>query len=332
MDNKFMQAKFFKNCLSIKRTEEGIIPLRFTEKQLTAYEGVPVRKLRSLCPSGICFELMTDADSIKINYTVKGHARDWDYFDLWVNDEMVDCIGARPIQGVQKEVCFTIPASADPLKKVTLYLPHVAELVITDIELPGNAAAEPTEAFSKNLLCLGDSITQGMDALHPSGTYPALLSRWFGMNLLNQGVGGYVFNADSLDLNLPYQPDMITVAYGTNDWGSCASPEEFRENCSKFLADLTAQFADVRIFVITPFWRKDLNETRNSGSFFDICNTIVELCGSYPAITVIDGMKAIPHMSEYFGDQKLHPTDAGFQHIAAFIAKSILLSRARGGE
>ena len=43
---------------------------------------------------------------------------------------------------------------------------------------------------------------------------PVQLARFFEMDLLNQGVGGYIFNARSLDEEISYQPDVVTVAYG----------------------------------------------------------------------------------------------------------------------
>ena len=67
-------------------------------------------------------------------------------------------------------------------------------------------------------LALGDSITQGMVAIRPSGIYPSLISERFGLGLINAGVGGIRFDSDEIDY-IGFEPDIITVALGCNDWG-----------------------------------------------------------------------------------------------------------------
>ena len=38
------------------------------------------------------------------------------------------------------------------------------------------------------------------------------------MNILNQAIAGDMFNAMNIDEELPFQPEAVFVAYGTNDW------------------------------------------------------------------------------------------------------------------
>src|SRR5690606_37350992 len=112
----------------------------------------------------------------------------------------------------ETEAVFRYELDGAAMRRVTIYLPHLAELTIQAIRYSDGAVVEPASASppAGRLLCLGDSITQGMDAKYPSSTYPVLLSRFLGMHVLNHGVGGYLFDKSSLAPKLAYEPDLIT--------------------------------------------------------------------------------------------------------------------------
>lgn len=324
MSNILANPKIFKNCLGIVESEEGIIPLRFTEKQLKQYTEVEAFRLRSYCPSGICIDVNTDTRFIKMKYKVKGFARNWLYFDVFVNDILTASIGSDKIESNNGEFYYELPAEVNGMNRITIYLPHIAEIIICDMEFSKGACVEPTQEYSKDLLCLGDSITQGMVAIKPSASYAVLLSRFFKMNLLNQGVGGYYFNEKSLDRNLPYKPDIVTIAYGTNDWGRFSNFNDFYEACSSYIDKVVEMYDDSKIYVITPLWRSDIAEMRSAGSFFDVSEGIKKICIKYSQITIVDGMELIPHSTDYFGDG-LHPTQEGFLHMAMNLVKRVSL-------
>src|SRR5690606_41533466 len=60
---------------------------------------------------------------------------------------------------------------------------------------------------------------------------------------------------------------LITVAYGTNDWGKFASIAEFRMQCEGYIATLTACYPKADVAVLTPLWRKDWGTPREMGTF-----------------------------------------------------------------
>lgn len=313
----------FKNCLELKQTPEGIMPVRFTPKQMEAYRPVPVRFIRANSPSSVCLDFSTDSSFVRIEFSIKGIARNWAFFDVYINNEFTGSLGSSPISESLGRIDFAIPQTDRKVNRLTIYLPHLVELTIKSIELSEGSKIEAEEEYSKKLLCLGDSITQGMDAQYPSCTYPLQLSRYFGMELLNQGVGGYVFNRDSLDEAISFSPDIITVAYGTNDWGVCKSAAEFEENCRAYMDRLTAIFPRARVFLITPTWRKDIDGTGRPFSFSELSGIMLGMCSSYTNMSAVNGLEMVPHMPEFFGDQSLHPNDRGFMHYAVNLMKEI---------
>ena len=246
----------------------------------------------------------------------------WDmaYFDLFVDGVWIKSEGHEPVNSGNYETFFTLPEH-NGKRNITIYLPYCVELELHKLEFSPGAVVEVAEPRPKKLLCLGDSITQGSYAKYPSNTYPVLLSNFLNMQLLNQGVGGYIYNADSLDLGLPYQPDLITVAYGTNDWSKCSSISQFRSNCANYMHKLVSMFPEARIYVMTPIWRPDKQDLKKTGALHDISRVITEECSTYSNLRVIDGLSLVPHLLYLFDG--VHPKDEGFLHMAMNLVKII---------
>lgn len=313
----------FKGCIDIEELDGGIRPIRFTRKQFSVYEDNAALGLRSRCPSGICIDIETNASYIAFDYNIEGWARDWLYFDVFLNNVFVHTIGCSPIEEAKGSFHYNIP-KVHKFNRVTIYLPHLVDIVLYNLRVSYGASIRAVSNYEKNLLCLGDSITQGMDGKYPSSSYPVLLSRFIGANILNQGVGGDVFNVHNLDPSLPFEPDIITVAYGTNDWGLCKSMSEFERNCREYIDALMDMYEECKIFVITPIWRSDINEIKPMGDMQSLKNSIYSICEEYPQIDVIDGQMLVPNMPHFFGDKSVHPSDEGFLHMAINLLRYIM--------
>jgi lysophospholipase L1-like esterase len=266
--------------------------------------------------------MSTDSDFIRFDYIRKGSTRKYLYFNIWVDGRWVADVGEENPEGSEGTFSYVLPGQPGAIRRVCIDLPHNSELWFRTFELSSGAKCEAVSQAPGGLLCLGDSITQGMDGKHPSGTYTALLARALDLPLLNQGVGGYIFEAESLDENLPYKPQIVTIAYGTNDWGRCDTMEQFRAKCAAYIDAASRQFADARIYVMTPIWRKIRNEPKPLGTFDELVRTMQDICAEYPSIQVIDGESLLAHCPRLFADGT-HPTDEGFAHMALNLYKQI---------
>ncbi|WP_282939278.1 SGNH/GDSL hydrolase family protein [Paenibacillus sp. RC67] len=316
----------FANTLRIEQTGEELVPVRFTESQMKLYSKEERFHVRSHCPAGICLDFVSDTTSVELNYTLGSMVRKWAYFDIWLNDEMVASLGSDTLEEDQGKVFYELDTAlpVGEQRRWTIYLPQNATLTFHSLKLSEGATIEAAKPHRRNLLCLGDSITQGMDAKKPSSTYAVLLSRALEMNLLNHGVGGYVFDANSLDESLPYKPDLITIAYGTNDWGRFETLDLFRYHCAEFMSKAAKLYAGIPMYVLTPYWRADQNKEVPMGTLQQLSDILREIGEAYPNITVVDGQKLIPHLPALFGDAYLHPNDEGFLHIAMNLFKQIV--------
>jgi hypothetical protein len=95
------------------------------------------------------------------------------------------------IQQTLNHFYFELPMLQHPVR-LTVYLPQLVQIKLFNLEVSPGAGVEKAPRFPRNLLCLGDSITQGMEAVHPSFSYPVLLSRFLNMNLAGKEKRGAI--------------------------------------------------------------------------------------------------------------------------------------------
>ena len=171
-------------------------------------------------------------------------------------------------------------------------------------------------------LALGDSITQGMVAIHPSGTYPSLISEQLDLELINAGVGGIRFASGELDY-IGIEPDIITVALGCNDWG--VPKEELEASVSDYLECLLSLYKCRNIHFILPIWRSDAEQVNADMTFIQHREIIRKVASRYPFINIVDGYALLPCDEYYYGDPtgKVHPNDEGFLRYAMALMKYI---------
>ena len=189
------------------------------------------------------------------------------------------------------------------------------------LTLSDNATLTPVKP-AKKLLAFGDSITQGYDANRPSQRYTAQVADRLGYEEINKGIGGEIFFPSIATLPESFTPDLITVAYGTNDWGLCTEAK-LRDYCTAFYTNLRKTYPNTPIVALTPIWRKNHNEIRKFGEFHHVEPTIRECVATIPNVTVLRGYDFVPHDEVYFNDLTLHPNDQGFTFYAEAVYQAL---------
>ena len=310
-----------KNCLAFEETKRGVLPLRFDPRQLSRFAQEAGRKIRSLCPTGVCLEFSTDAAYVILDYEIADPVRDWYFFDIWIDGVLSEHHGQRPIKSQSGSLRITLDSTSGS-KRVTVYLPHTVNVFLKSLNIPSTSPPDAAEDPDDRIICFGDSITQGVGAYFPSSTYPVMLSRLLGLGLLNQGLGGYYFDREGLPETLEEAPKIVTVAFGTNDWSRVKDAAELEENCRLFFDRLMDLAGRSEIWAITPLWRTDALTLNNGLSFEALSDVIRKVCISYGSVSVIDGMTLVPHVTAYFRDERLHPNDLGFLHYGLNLYRS----------
>ena len=172
------------------------------------------------------------------------------------------------------------------------------------------------------MIMFGDSITQGYDAVYPSLTYASIVARELDADAINKGIGGETFFPELASLADPVKPEIVTVAYGTNDWNVCTR-EHFDKSCREFYENVCRTYPNSKIFAITPTWRADYDrETKFGAPHAELDGIIRGLISDLP-VSILSGYSLLPRVRSFFADEYLHPNDLGFSVYARELLKQI---------
>ena len=324
-----------KGALQIEETPEGKFKFyRFDAHGRNYYENIATvdMTLKSLSPAGIFLEFVTDSDVFEFTYDVKkASSRVYYYFDVYVDDilrthkgeqDMWICHGNIKLDLTQFSHKLCSGKESGSEHKVTLWLPALSHCQLSNVTLSDGATVKPVP-YTRKMLCFGDSITQGYDAYFPSKTYVARLAKHFDAFTVNNAIGGEKFVPALLNENPEFIPDIITVAYGTNDW-SGKPRAEFEKLCTEFFEKAAKIYPNAEKFAILPIWRADGKRipVKFEGTFDEACD-FIEARAIENGFHVIDGRYLIPRDPAFYWDSRLHPNDMGFGEYAAGLITEI---------
>ena len=316
-----------KGVLTVSEEDGWLRLYRFTEKQGNYYfEKTPDTFYpKTFAAAGMKLECVTDADEISFDFRVfPASSRAFYSVDLYIDgvfcDEHYVMNSRREKSG---KVVFALPEGAH---RLTVYFPNLMRMDIAGVRLTGASFADPVPSKMK-ILCLGDSITQGYDAYHSSLSYVNRLSEVLDAEVLDQAIGGEIFDAKILDEELPFEPDLVLVAYGTNDWAVQPDRETFLTAAETFFGKIKRIYSDKKLVYISPIWRGDYqrpfgNQDTNVGPFEESVAALQALAREN-GLLVVDGAPLTPHISDFFADQILHPNDLGFGFYAENLLRAL---------
>lgn len=252
-------------------------------------------------------EFTTDATRISFDYKIPWIGSE-DSFEICI-DNLISNI--KYLKDIEKEgtIIFDMPEGT---KNVIVYLPADALAVIKNFEI--NGTYKPAVKGEK-VLWLGDSITQGYGPLRSSQTYVSVANRLLNYDIINQGIGGYIYDPKVLTEMEGYRPDKIIVALGTNQYGT-----ETMDDIEEYYEIITKLYKDVPILAITPLWRGDNPE--GVPTLIKFCENLKEILKKYDIVTMVEGWKMVPHLEEYYLDN-LHPNQLGTEVYARNLVREI---------
>ncbi len=304
---------------------DGRIELhRFTKEQQDMYESVSEDfYIKSFATSNISLEFDTDSKFLGLEVSVKGGNSDCSFVhSVFADEERIGELSGY-VDSVEDRTLFKKEFSLKTgMKRVRIVFPWSAASSIVSLELDEGAKLIPVTKDCK-LLIFGDSITQGYCAEQPERAYAVQLAKFMNAEARNKAIGAEHFYPPLACLKDDFEPDVITVAYGTNDW-SHHTKEEFEETCTKFYHNLRATYPKAKIFAMTPLWRANLHDKKPIGMPLRyITEYITGVVERIPDVTVIDCFDFIPHELQYYQADGLHPADAGFDHYAKNLWEAI---------
>ncbi len=319
-------------AVRIEEIDNGIHFYRFTKQQEELYKNRSDDFYKkTFATSGVQMRFRTNSQTLFLRTEITGgSSRTYFAFDVFINGVKIDTLdNFSDIDIPQNYTTLKLPHGEFSKKfnlgvgdkEVCIYFPWSVNAVVKELTLDDDSFIKSSKP-NKRMLCFGDSITHGYDALYPCNKYITKLADVLNAEEYNKAIGGEIFFPELAATREDFEPDYITVAYGTNDWNRC-DEVEFTHNCKEFLYNLNINYPNSKIFVITPIWRKEMNEIRQFGEFKNIEKIIKNQAEEFENISVVQGFEFVPQNENLFADLRLHPNDKGFEYYFKNLSKHI---------
>lgn len=298
VSNEELKNIYF-GALSFRETEDGYLQaFQYNQKQMDYFEKA----------FDFWFERCTATTAKTLEFHTHATKVSFDYKMIWKGseDSVEACVNGlitqiHYIKDMAQEgtLCFELPEGE---KDVVIYLCADATMLIRNFEI--SDTYQPAVKGEK-VLWLGDSITQGFGPLRSSCTYVSVANRLLNYDILNQGIGGYVYDKNALEPMGDYRPAKIIVAMGTNQYGT-----ETMKDIEEYYVRLKEVYGDTPVLCVTPLWRGDGESPESVKILESFCEKVKAIAGKYSNVKIVDGFRLVPHLPEYFLDN-LHPNCLG---------------------
>ena len=304
-------------------TPDGIRFDKCTKRQIEAWYamGEPYGK-NSETATGVRLDFLTDSKSLAFDLA------SGNFVDVYFDGVLRHHINVNELHKEGKAPVFVIDKPLGEIggeTRVTVYFSsHNAITVLKYLELDDGATVKRPD-YAKKLLFCGDSITQGWNSQWDSLSFANNISRFFDAESVVQGVGGAVFREDTFDPDLPFDPDAVVIAYGTNDYYFYKSYDDIRAHCRAYLTRVKEFYADKGkpVFVLMPLWRGDRFYEGAAGDFATVRQIQAEEAKKLGLIS-IDTINFVPPLADFFSDKVLHPNAVGFGIYTQNIIKEMV--------
>lgn len=305
------------------QTERGISFSKCTDRQIAAfYELRDWLKPNAEATTGVRLDFETDSKQMELELSrgarveicLNGVLRYW-----------FDCNALRKEKKTISVPLNSVFGEPRAVTRVTVYLPsHGEGGILRFLKLDDDSFVRCPK-YSRRLLFIGDSITQGWNSGWDCMSFANSISRFLDAESVVQGVGGAFYAETTFDPDLPFLPDAVIIAYGTNDFYSYSSLEELREHCGAYLNCVRSAYAEqgIPVFVLLPIWRADRFGDSAVGDFAAV-RQLYAAEARKQGLHMIDTADFVPPMSDFFADQVLHPNAAGFGWYTQGILKELL--------
>lgn len=310
----------------VEKVDGEICLYRFNKAQRDAYLARSAHYSdfykKALSTAGVSLEFDTDSETLCLSVSVaRGSSRSFFVHSVFVDGVRIGELSGEFAEGQQIVQCEKSFFLDTGVKRVRIVFPWSAASRIRALTVDDGARVSPVQK-RRTIVQFGDSITQGYDAMWPENAYSVRLAQYLDADGLNKGIGAEIFWPELALLPENRKPDLITVAYGTNDWSRC-SAEEFLHNSQAFYRNLRKTYPDVKIVALAPTWRADNDLKKAAGPFAGIAAQLAGIAAEIGNAVLIDCVDLIPHDRNYYSDRYLHPNDQGFRHYAEGLCAKI---------
>lgn len=305
-------ANFATGCQGWEWHEDYWRAERMPKIMQPLYVGQAVSNVRMQCTSCVRLRFVSDTTSLSIELAYGVRARELFKCELLVDGQRVHSEGFGPDATVERwqGVIFENPKAQ--MRTFDLWLSDKCQVDVVEMQLDDACVIEPAEPLPIRWLAYGDSITQGMVSTLPTRNAVGIAALANQAEVFNLAIGGAVL-APELALTVPDgQFDLISIAYGTNDYHRSVPIETYQANAKALLEKLIEKFPLTPILLITTLTMiNDAQLAINNVTLAQYRDCLQPLASLSSKIRQIDGRTLIADDQSLFVD-KVHPNDAGF--------------------
>lgn len=308
LSNEQLKSIYY-GALRFEETQDGYLQaFQYTQSQMDYFKNAfDFWYDRCFATTAKTFEFSTTATKLSFGYKFIWKGSE-DSFELFVDGLATKIYYVKDLD-TEGTLSFELPEGE---KDIIVYLPADATVLVRDFEI--NAEYIPAKKGEK-VLWIGDSITQGFGPLRSAHTYVSVANRLLNYDIINQGIGGYVYDKNTMVTMEGYRPDKIIIAMGTNQFGS-----ETMKDVEEYYECLKTVYGDTPVLCVSPIWRGDCPDRYEV--FERFCDNVKKIAGQYPNVTVVDGFDLVPHLPEYYLDN-LHPNVIGMELYGRNLVEAI---------
>lgn len=276
-------------------------------------------------PVGVRLEFVGDASALRIRYRTTSA-------DLGYRGDGAGCmftafrsgrkIAEEPAVLGEGEITLALPG--DPEQTAVVYLPEGMRPVVLQVQpVDGGLRAAPRQP---RCLVYGDAVTQGWLASSPVTSWPAVLGRKLGLDVVNLGCAGTTRLEPVVAQMVATTPaEVVVVSVGGGCWSRPPhSLGMLAEEVEAFVQLVRAGHPGVPLVVMSPLIRPAAEDTPNvfGATLAALRRCVEEAVGALavgdPSLVAIDGAAVLGADDLEDG---IYPGDEGHKRLAAALAK-----------
>lgn len=293
--------------------DDGVRVVRMPRPLQSLYGDTEFRRVRMACTSGARIRFTSDTRCVRLAWRVAASARPWCRGVLVVDRATQLPVGPAALRD-RWEGSVQLPGAGDSATRtIDFWLPHLAACELEYVAVDDGASVAPAPRPALRWLAYGDSVTQGMEATLPTRSWVGQCALALEADALNLGIGGAVLEA-GLAVDPGVNADLITIAFGVNDFAKNVPPGDVLNNGRKLLAVLRSRSRSP-VVIFTPLaWR---GGGRNDAGHHQEAyrDALRSLADSQSGVTIVEGPSLVPSDPRYIPDA-VHPNDEGFEVMA----------------
>ena len=330
-----LNADFFEGVVSVEQVEGGWKPWRLPHTQQGLFPSPNDALLgRAQNCSGV--RLRFDTSSLQIRLTVELGAevnsvtgRDAFVFDTTIDGELIQSV---PVKPDETEVAFRdLPAGE---KTVEIWFPQDSPVVLRELSVDNGASCVVNEDPRPRWATYGSSLTHCVRAHSPARTWPAILARRYGLNLIGLGYGGQCCLDSMLGFVIrELQADFITLKLGINCIGAgLLSARTYPVSAIGLVRVIRDAQPDTPIVLVSPIGHPPTETAPNSvgytisGMRNDLKDVTERLVDAGDAnLSYADGLDvfSLPEIDTWAEDQ-CHPNADGIELMAENFDRAVM--------